>query len=163
MTNPIRLWTSAAYHPAFRCGGWAFVREAGGQLSGGAGGERYTSAGRMALAGLAAGLRDLPAGAAPLAVSTSSPELAAFAGVLARLGQAGAANSPDEDIDLWAQILAAARGRAVGLIRAAAEPGTPGAFTAAWAELARDKAKATGPFAAAIPKANLAKVAGLEA
>jgi hypothetical protein len=44
----------------------------------------------------------------------------------------------------------------------AAEPRTPCAFAAAWAELAMDKAKATGPFSAAIPKPNLAKAPGLE-
>ena len=43
------------------------------------------------------------------------------------------------------------------LVRVAAGPRTPTAFAAAWAELAMDKAKATGPFAAAIPKTNLAK------
>lgn len=162
MTSPIRIWTSAAWHPAYRCGGWACVRTAAGQVSGAAGGERYTTASRMALAGLAAALRDLPApgqGADTISVLTSSAELAAFAGVLA--GQAQAA-APDEDLDLWAQILTAAKARRLTLARAPVLPGAPTGFTTAWAELARDKAKATGPFSAAIPKTNLAKVPGLD-
>ncbi len=44
------------------------------------------------------------------------------------------------------------------LIRAPSQPGTAMAFTVAWAQLACDKAKAGGPFTAAIPKANLAKI-----
>jgi hypothetical protein len=43
------------------------------------------------------------------------------------------------------------------VIRTAPEAGTPTAFAAAWAELARDKAKSRGAFAAPIPKSNLAK------
>ena len=38
---------------------------------------------------------------------------------------------------------------------------SPTGFAAAWAELARDKANAQGAFVSAIPKPNLAKVAGL--
>ena len=38
MTEPTEIWICAAHHPAFRCGGWAFVRRIKGQLSGVAGG-----------------------------------------------------------------------------------------------------------------------------
>jgi hypothetical protein len=41
--------------------------------------------------------------------------------------------------------------------RAEPAPGTPTAFAAAWADLARDRAKDKGAFTAAIPKPNLAK------
>lgn len=162
MTRPIRIWTCAAWRPAYRCGGWASVRVLGGQVSGAAGGERYTTASRMALAGLVPALRDLPPAdaAGTIEVLTTSPELAAFAGALT--GPADPANAPEDDLDLWAQILAATQGRRVSLVRMSAPAGTPAAFAAAWAELAGDRAKASGPFSAAIPKANLAKVPGLE-
>jgi len=155
MTEPTEIWICAAHHPAFRCGGWAFVRRIKGQLSGVAGGDRYTTARRMALAGLAAALRDLPAGETDILVETTSPELSTLARVLAGRGE------EEEDLDLWAQVAAAAKGRQVALARVAAEPRTPCAFTSAWAELSMDKAKAAGPFTAAIPKPNLAKAPGL--
>ena len=162
MTETIRIWTSAAHHPAFRCGGWAWVRSGAGPLAGAAGGERYTTARRMALAGLASALRDVAKTGGPIAIQTTSPELAALAGVLT--GKAPRPDDdPDEDLDLLAQIAAALAGKAVTLTRAAREPTAPTAFTGAWADLAMDKAKATGPFSSAIPKSNLAKVQGLPA
>jgi hypothetical protein len=156
MTAPIRIWTCAAFHPAYLCGGWSFVRAGAGA----AGGERRTTVSRMALAGLAAALRDLPAGA-DAEIRTTSPELASFAPVLASLGQNTPTAPPEEDLDLWARIITAATGRRLTLSLTPLEPGGPAAFAAAWADLARDKAKTAGPFTAAIPKANLAKVAGL--
>lgn len=160
MTDPIRIWTSAAHHPAFKCGGWAWVRSIGGTLAGAAGGERYTSPRRMALAGLVSALRDLDKPSAPIAILTTSPELAALGGVLT--GKAPRPDDdPDEDLDLMAQIAAATAGKVVTIARAAREPRAPTAFTGAWADLAMDKAKATGPFSSAIPKTNLAKVQGL--
>jgi len=166
MNSPIQIWTCAAFHPAYGCGGWASVRSAQGQLTGAAGGQRNTTARRMALAGLAAALRDLPPGGEPIAsgpidIRTTSPELALFADVLNSLGQPTQSAPPSEDLDLWAPILTASAGRRLTLVRVPLEPGTPMAFTAAWAELARDKAKAGGAFTAAIPKGNLAKVPGL--
>jgi hypothetical protein len=154
MSDTATIWICAAHHAAFRCGGWAFVREVQGQVSGAAGGERATTARRMALAGLAAGLRDLPAGETAVSVRTTSGELASLPQVLA------GTVSPEADLDLWAQIAAGAKGRRLALLRVAAEPRTASAFAAAWAELAMDKAKATGPFSAAIPKPNLAKALG---
>ena len=109
----------------------------------------------MALSGLIAGLRDLPA-AAEVAIHTVGTELSSLAHILAGRTQ------PEDDLDLWAQIAAATRGRGVGVSRSAAGPDTPLGFAAAWAALAMDKAKSGGAFTAAIPKGNLAKVAGLE-
>ena len=164
MTAPTRLWTCAAYLPAYRCGGWAFIRIGQGPVTGAAGGERHTTAARMALSGLLAALRDPPsepASAGGFSIQTTSPELAPFAGFLANLGAPNPSAAPEEDLDLWAQIAAAAKGRPLKLVRTPLEPRTPAAFVAAWADLARDKAKASGPFTSAIPKPNLAKIPGL--
>ncbi len=165
MTRPIRTWICAAYHAVYRCGGWAAVRVSQGQASGAAGGERHTTARRTALAGLAAAMRDLPAAgeaasSQPVFIQTTSVELAGFATFLAGLGGTAQAAAPDEDLDLWAQIVTGARGRPLELVHTALEPGGPSAFVSAWADLARDKAKASGPFTAAIPKPNLAKFPG---
>jgi hypothetical protein len=160
MNGVIKIWLSAAFSPVYRCGGWASVRVDQGQRSGLAGGERNTTAERIALAGLVAALRDLPSGAV-VEIQTTSPDLAAFSGVIASLGSQ--TQPPTEDLDLWAQIIAASAGRRLTLVHAQAAPGTPLTFAAAWAELSRDKAKATGAFSAAIPKPNLAKVPGLAA
>jgi hypothetical protein len=166
MYSPIQIWTCAAFHPAYLCGGWASVRVGPGQVMGVAGGDRCTTASRVALTGLAAALRDLPPGDErgvknPVDIRTTSPELAAFAEVLAHLGSPGPTAPPDDDLDLWAQIFTASAGRPLKLIVIPLEPDTPAAFATAWADLARDKAKASGPFTAAIPKSNLAKVPGL--
>jgi len=161
MPPPFRIWTCASFHDAYLCGGWASLRRGGSQVVGVAGGERRTTASRMALAGLAAGLRDIPP-SADVEVRTTSPDLAGFAGLLASLGEkTHTAPAPEADLDLWARIITAATGRRLTLIPIPQEPDGPLAFAGAWANLARDKAKATGPFTAAIPKANLAKVAGL--
>jgi len=61
MSTPIQIWTRAAWHPAFTCGGWAFVRS-GAELVGQAGGDRNTSLQRTVLAGLTASLKGLPPG-----------------------------------------------------------------------------------------------------
>ncbi len=161
--NSIQIWTSAAFHPVYRCGGWATVRGSQSQPIGAVGGERNTDALRMALAGLAAALRALPrdSGAAPNAlieIRTTSPELAVFSDLIRDLDKPGRPALPDDNLDLWAQILTASVGRRLALLRAPPETDKRTAFTFAWAELARDKAKATGPFTAAIPKTNLAKV-----
>jgi len=160
MNGPIKIWLCAAYQPVYRCGGWASVRLADGQRSGLAGGERNVTASRIALAGLVAALSDLPAGAAA-EVQTASLELAQFADVFASLGAPTQAAGPEEDLDLWARTLAATAGRRLTLVHRPAATATPLAFATAWAELARDKAKATGAFTAAIPKPNLAKVHGM--
>ncbi len=157
MTTPLHVWLCAAHHPAFRCGGWAWLRVDQAGVTGGAGGERSTTAGRMALAGLVSALQGLSAGPAPrpIRVQMTSSELEVLPGVLAGRIQ------PDADLDLWAQIAKSALADRLELARVPLDPATPTAFVAAWANLAMDKAKATGPFAAAIPKTNLAKAPGL--
>lgn len=156
MSDPIRIWLAVDHHAAFRCGGWAFVRQAAGAASGAAGGDRHVTAERNELAGLAAALADLPPG--PLEIHTASPRLLSAGAAIA--GTAAGEDAPAEDLDLWARIATAARGRAVRLVRADPAPKTPAAFAAAWADLARDRAKAKGPFTAPIPKPNLAKAWG---
>jgi hypothetical protein len=156
MTNPAQIWIGAAQHPAFGCGGWASVRVVGGQVSGAAGGERNTTAGRMALAGLVSALQNLPAALGSIRILMTGPELAILPEILAGRTQ------PEADLDLWAPIAKAAKTCRLELSRVVLDPATPTAFVAAWADLAMDKAKATGPFTAAIPKSNLAKAPGLK-
>jgi hypothetical protein len=160
----LQIWMSSAYSTVYRCGGWAYVRQGSqGDLSGAAGGDRHTTGERTALLGLAAALRDLPgaASAGTIRIATTSLELMAFAAVVAGLGGETPSAGPAENLDLWAQIAAAARGRRLGLARAPLDAFSPTAFTTAWAELARDKAKTSGVFLSPIPKANLSKVKGL--
>ena len=151
MTDPIRLWLETSHHGPFRVGGWAFLRAAGAELAGTAGGERQTDAERAALQGLLAALKGLPAGQGAV-LHTSSALVAA---VPARL-QAGGDDAPSTNLELWAQAKTALAARPVRFVRVAQAPKTAQAFAAAWAELARDRAKDRGPFASAIPKSNLA-------
>jgi ribonuclease HI len=154
----LQIWLGVAHHPSFRCGGWASLRGHDGAVTGAAGGERNTTAQRMALAGLVSALRDLSPGADQvIRIQTTSLEAAPMAEVLAGRAQ------PEEDLDLWAQLAAASKGCRLEIVRVPAKPDTPTAFADAWANLAMDKAKSTGPFTAAIPKANLAKAPGLNA
>jgi hypothetical protein len=152
MTNTVRIWVEISHHAAFRCGGWAFVREDAAGLSGAAGGERSLTPARAVLTGLAEALKGLPVGIA-VEVHTSSRQIAALPRRIA--GFAGGEDPPIEDLDLWAQLSTALT--TVRILPSPNEPRTPTAFAAAWAELARDKAKATGPFHSPIPKPNLAK------
>jgi hypothetical protein len=152
MPDPIRLWIEISHHSAFRVGGWAFVQAEGAFVSGAAGGERSTTAERIALAGLLAALKAAPPGAA-VEIRASGPILA----IPARLAVAEAGDDPPtEDLAAWAQLSTALKARSARFVRVAAEPKTPAAFALAWAELARDKAKAKGAFSAPIPKPNLA-------
>ncbi len=154
--SPIRLWTMSSHHAAFRVGGWAHLRQTAEGLAGSAGGARQITPERTALAGLAATLKDLAPG--DLAIHSDNPiVLGSVRAVI--LGEA--ADPPEADLDLWAQVQAALSGRAATFVRAPVAPNTPQAFAAAWAELARDKAKTHGPFTHPIPKPNLAKVQGL--
>jgi hypothetical protein len=66
-------------------------------------------------------------------------------------------DAPADDLDLWAQLAQALKGRAVTLVPAKRAPNTPSAFLGSWAEVGQDKAKGTGRFSAAIPKTNLAR------
>ena len=152
MADIVRIWIETSHHAAFRCGGWAFVLHDGKGLSGMAGGERGVTPERTALAGLAQALKDAPAGAA-VQVASANPAITA----LTRRMAGFPAEPPLLDLDLWAQLSTALKARPVTFAVALVEPKTPTAFAAAWAELARDKAKATGPFKSAIPRTNLAK------
>jgi hypothetical protein len=151
MPAPIRLWIETTYHAAFRYGGWAYARDVGGAVTGVAGGERNTTAQRIGLGALIAGLEGLPMGS-EVAVRSASPALLAAGRLLMQ------AEAPAEDLDLWARLDRLAAGRAIMFKAAAAAPQTPAAFLAAWAEVGQDKAKAPGRFAAAIPRSNLAKL-----
>jgi hypothetical protein len=153
MSDNIRIWVEISHQPAFRAGGWAFVRAEGRVLTGAAGGDRLASPDAVALAGLLAALADLPA-KAPVEVLSSARPVAGAACRLAEI-QAGGEALPEE-LALWAQLSVMLAARPAHFTVAAAQPRTPTAFAAAWAELARDKAK-TRPFKAAIPKVNLAK------
>lgn len=162
MTSPLRIWIAASHDAAHRHGGWAFVRAgdqaAGNPAAGTAGGERRTTRARMALAGLAAALADLPADV-PVAVVAPRPDALTLHGLLKPPEP-----PPADDADLRAALAQALAGRrwtlAVGDPAAAA---TPLAFAAAWAETASGKARMGGAFAAAIPRSNLAKVLPVQA
>lgn len=154
MSAPVRVWLELAHHAAFRVGGWAFVRQDAGGLSGTAGGERRLDAERAALMALAAALSGLPQGAA-VELTTASPLILA---IPRRLAAAEAGEDPPGDnLDLWAQAATAIGRVALVVRRGEPAPRSPAAFAAAWADLARDRAKDKGPFSAAIPKPNLAK------
>jgi ribonuclease HI len=155
MSAPFRIWLEVAHHAAFRIGGWAFVRQGAGQLSGTAGGERRIEAERAGLAALAAALADLPPGAS-VELNSASPLVLA---IPRRIAQAAAdpSTAPTENLDLWARASTALARPGLVVRRSEVIAGAPAAFAAAWAELARDRAKDKGPFTAAIPKPNLAK------
>ncbi|WP_334164073.1 ribonuclease H [Phenylobacterium sp.] len=153
MSAPHRLWLAASHHKAFLNGGWAFVRAVGAEVSGAAGGDRRTTPAKTALAGLLEALKDLPAGEAVLHVGADD------AALLAPLF--GGEPPAEADVAGYAPAVAALAARAVRLAKLADPAGTPLAFARAWADLASDKAKSTGPFRATIPKTNLARVQGL--
>lgn len=150
MSEAVRVWLEVSYAAAHKVGGWGFVRAAGGELAGAAGGERRASLERIALAGLLAALK-APAGGRGVVVQTASP---AVAQIPRRILEARAGkDAPTQDLELWAQATTALSAPGVRIVAGAA---AAGAFAASWAELAREKAKG-GAFAAAIPKSNLAK------
>ncbi len=152
MTTPHRLWIETTYHAAFRYGGWGVVREAGGALSGQAGGQRGATAARIDLMALIAAFEGLPPG--PAVIHSASSGVVGAARLLLNPPAPGSDNAPAEDMDLWAQAIAAARGRTLTL-----KPGAnaQAAFLRSWAEVGQDKAKGQPRFSAAIPKPNLAK------
>ena len=141
------IWIQTSFHPAFKCGGWAYVRRQGAEATGQAGGARYTTPQRMALTALVAALKGLPPGPVAIQIAAGRPPQ----------GEA----APTDDLDLWAQLTAALAGRKPAFAIAQPSKAAPTGFSAAWAELARDKANAQGAFASAIPRPNLAKVPGL--
>ena len=153
------IWIQTSFHEAFKCGGWAYVRSHAGAASGQAGGERYTSPERMALAALLAALKDLPKGV--LAIQIDNAVVARTAAMIAAGRPPQGDEAPAENLDHWVALTAALAGRQPAFAIAQPSKASPTGFAAAWAELARDKANAQGPFISAIPKPNLAKVAGL--
>jgi len=156
MTAPHRLFIETVWHPAFRYGGWAFVRDIGGGVTGQAGGERNTTAARIDLMAVIAALSGSAAG--PVAIHSASPGVLTAARLLASPPAPGSDDAPAEDLDLWAQAIKAGQGRALTVRAGANAPNTPAAFLHAWAEVGQDKAKGPGRFSAAIPKSNLAKL-----
>jgi len=154
--SAIRLWIETTHHAAFRYGGWAYLREVDGAVTGYAGGERSLAAGRLELTALIAMLTSLPQGA--VTVKTANASLLAVLRLVANPLSPGAEGAPSEDLDLWAQLLTAAKGRTFTLQTAPAAPQAPAAFLGAWAEVGQNKAKGVGRFSAMIPKVNVAKV-----
>ena len=158
------IWIQTSYHQAFKCGGWAYVRSHDKTASGQAGGDRYTTPERMALTALLAALKDLP----PKEKQGGAVSIQIDDGAVARTAAQIAAgrppqgdDAPSENLDLWAALTATLAGRQPTFAIAGPSKASPTGFAAAWAELARDKANAQGAFVSAIPKPNLAKVAGL--
>ncbi|MCR5875442.1 hypothetical protein LRS10_15375 [Phenylobacterium sp. J426] len=149
MTDTTRIWLAVSYAEPFRTGGWAHVRSVGGAATGQAGGDRRIGRQRLTLVALMAALKDAPG---DVVLTTADALLAAVPERLSSTGD----EAPTEDLDLWAQVAAAFKARTIRIVRQAPSPGGPVAFTNAWAEQARERAK-NGPFAFAIPKPNLAK------
>ena len=154
-----RIWIQTSFHDAFKCGGWAYVRAGQGSPAGQAGGDRYVTPDRMALAGLLAALKDAPTG--EVAIQMDNRAVATIAAGIAAGRPPQGEDAPAENLDLWAALTAALAGRKAAFALAGPSKASPTGFAAAWAELARDKANAQGAFVSAIPKPNLAKVAGL--
>jgi len=150
MSDIIRLWVETSHHSAFRCGGWAFVRTDRGGIAGKAGGERNLSAAATARDALLQALSGFPTGAA-IRLASASPLILRAPSLAAAADQ-----GPPEDAAIWASLRPALAAYAITFEAATAAPRTPVAFTAAWAEQGRDKAKARGAFAAVIPRSNLA-------
>lgn len=154
MSGPIHILASAAFNPAYRCGGWSGVLKIDKGLTGFAGGERATTLRRMDMAGLGAMLRDLPP-TRPLAIQTTSQGLASL---IEKRGNPRDTAEAEPDADLWSAVLKGLGDRLVRVSMIPTTPRTSGAFVAAWADFATAKAKDKGPFVAAIPRPNLAKL-----
>ena len=161
-TIPIQVWTGAACQgpPGYGYGGWAWLAIEGATARGWAGGERHTTAARMALTAMIEALKaaaDTPAAA--LRLDPGDLALARTAADLAAREAAGwrdAAGEAMEDTDLWLKIAAALKARMVPVRFATTPPAADArVFIDAWTAFASDIAKDRGPFAAAIPKTNL--------
>ena len=150
----MRIWLEVAHHAAFRIGGWAYVRVDAGHVIGAAGGRRAIDLEPAGLAAIAASLAGVGQGAR-VELQTSSAAVFAIPGRIAA-AEAGE-DPPGDNLDLWAQAATALRHVRLVARRADVAPDGPGAFAAAWADFARDRAKDKGAFTAPIPKPNLAK------
>jgi len=154
----VKIWTAAVYHAAFRCGGWAYVREGAPELAGAAGGDRNTTLEQMAFAGLAAALKTLPKAVTPVEVHTPHTELVGLSDHLKT--RTMPKDLSTEVLGAWQTIVHLAAARPIQIVYDPPLAKTPIAFALAWADLARDKAKASGHFISPIPKPNLAKMPG---
>jgi len=154
----VKIWTAAVYHAAFRCGGWAYVREGAPELAGAAGGDRNTTLEQMAFAGLAAALKTLPKAVTPVEVHTPHTELVGLSDHLKT--RTMPKDLSTEVLGAWQTIVHLAAARPIQIVYDPPLAKTPLAFALAWADLARDKAKASGHFISPIPKPNLAKMPG---
>lgn len=147
-----QLFIAVDYNQTYACAGFAHVRlEA--PPTGAAGGWRRTTAWRAAIDGLAAGLAGAPG---PVVVVTANTRVANL--VVALRAGAAPEGLDAAEAKAWAGLVKVVAGRSLGYAPAKTEPGSAAAFCAAWAELARDRAKDRGEFTAAIPKPNLAKL-----
>ncbi|MET0336658.1 MAG: hypothetical protein ABW063_02745 [Caulobacter sp.] len=154
----VSLWIAGSVSGPPGYGGWSWVSVQGGVAGGMAGGERRTTLRRMQLIGLIEAVSAAPLGM-KLIVHCDEAAVAQIA--LTRL--VGKLVEVEEG-DLWAQIDALLAPRREALeFRRMTIPGPTHTFVAAWADQARDKTKATGPFRTAIPKPNLSKFPGLSA
>lgn len=152
--SALRIWIAASHDPAHRNGGWTFVR-ADAETVGRAGGERRTTRDHVALAGFLSALKDIPAGA-PLAVVAPRPDALVLHALLKP-----PAEPPTGDVELRAALARALAGRTWTVAVGDPAAATPTRFAVAWADMASERAKASGAFEHAIPKPNLAKVKGL--
>ncbi|MCG9917613.1 MAG: ribonuclease H [Phenylobacterium sp.] len=160
----LRLWIEINHQAPYRTGGWSWLCEHGEGLTGAAGGAREIEAEAFGVAALQAALADLPEGAA-VALHLSDARLIEGVRTMSARRTAGWVNASgdlDPEAKSWEVIAKALTGRALSLVRTQpADSRTPAGFAAAWAELARDKAKTKGTFKSAIPRPNLAKIRGL--
>jgi len=155
--SQVTLWIASVCQPDPGYGGYGFVRIEGETRSGQAGGDRRTTGVKMALTGLVRALESLaetPAGAL-VTLNIADPDTALD---LRRLLAADPEFAPEDETELWAQIISLSRARA-GRIGVAALPATAptAGFVKAWADFGADAAKTRGAFKAAIPRPNLLK------
>ena len=160
----VKIWIETAHQSAYRTGGFAWLRHSGEAASGAAGGARNVDSPALAARALASAVKDLPP-AAPVILHLSSADL--IEGVREMAARRARGWTDAEGASLpgaadWAQAAQALAGRGLSLVRTQpSDPRAPASFAAAWAELAREKAKAQGDFQNAIPRPNLAKAPGL--
>lgn len=176
--SSIKAWLAISHHAAFRLAGWAHVAQTAGALAGAVGGDRRISRPRTTLAALDAVLRALapqldkgaPNKNGDALILTADPALLQFAAALALpaaeqlTDAAKAVLEPyrSEDPALYARLAQAAAKGGFRVARIPPAQTVAHDFLASWAEVGLDRAKATGPFTASIPKPNLAKLAGLQ-
>lgn len=160
----LRLWIEINHQAPYRTGGWAWLRQDGATVTGAAGGARDVDLAAFGACALEAALADLPEGAA-VALHLSDAGLIDGVRTLSARRAAGwvdASGVLDPQAKTWEMVAKALTGRALSLARTQpTDPRTPAGFAAAWAELARDKAKTKGTFKNAIPRPNLTKIRGL--